>query len=130
MIWFQLFMLTTIAPHSGPSFMSAMFPAIPNHWLEAATRGLVASASTIPPWSEVIKSVAGRCNQGRSFLADGECLPKRGTNAMICAMRSIIHNWSELEDVRQTVLREHGRVSLNVYDLPHELRMHSDLERV
>ncbi len=51
-------MLTTAAPHRGASFIAVMFPAIPNHWLEAATRGLVTSASTIPPWSEVIRSVA------------------------------------------------------------------------
>ncbi len=33
---------------------------MPNHWLEAASRGLATSASIIPPCSEVMMSVDGR----------------------------------------------------------------------
>ena len=46
----------TIAPHSGDRRSPAMFAATPNHWLEAATSGLVTMPSIMPPLRLVMTS--------------------------------------------------------------------------
>ena len=79
---------TSSAPQSGDSLRPAMFEATPNHWLEAATSGLVTMPSIMPPVRLVMTSSDDRGTTWNPMLCHATISSGSPHTHIFCRRRS------------------------------------------